>query len=204
MAEYPGPLSNPPPNLSAYDLPLANIGGEWFRLHWCAYEPIYFGRSGKTRFDAPDGEYGILYLARDVHGAFIEVFGESRQASDMYPGVNVLETALLTKRCVCRISADRPLNLVDLSGPGLAVIGADERLCADEHAVARRWARALWAHPSQPDGLYYRARHDPSRHSVALYDRAADAIHASPQGTLLDNPVLLAQILHEYRFSLID
>ena len=76
--------------------------------------------------------------------------------------------------------------MVDLTGPGLARLGADERLCAGGHAVAQRWALALWTHPSRPDGLYFRARHDPSRFCVAIYDRAADAVHAIPQNSLIE------------------
>jgi hypothetical protein len=112
----------------------------------------------------------------------------------------------VAERCLTHIEAVRRLTLVDLTGPGLARLGADERLCAGDHAVAQRWALALWAHSSHPDGLYYRARHDPSRFCLALYDRAADAVRASRQGSLLEpaNTALLANILEVYNFGLID
>jgi hypothetical protein len=54
--------------------------------------------------------------------------------------------------------------------------------------------------------FYYRARHDPSRVCLALYDRAADAVCASHQGSLLapSNTALLADMLEVYNFGLID
>jgi hypothetical protein len=179
-------------------LPLLDLTGSWFRIHRCHYEPLYFGRTGENRFDSPGGEYGILYCAGDAHGAFIETFGDL--------GRHVLTMSHVAERCLSRIEAARPLAVVDLTGPGLARLGADERLCAGDHAVAQRWALALWAHSSHPDGLYYRARHDPSRFCLALYDRAADAVRASRQGSLLEpaNTALLADILEVYNFGLID
>ncbi|ODS51867.1 MAG: hypothetical protein ABS36_19025 [Acidobacteria bacterium SCN 69-37] len=50
--------------------------------------------------------------------------------------------------------------------------------------VAQRWSRALWEHPVQADGLYYRLRHDPEQCACALFDRAAHAITADRQGAV--------------------
>jgi hypothetical protein len=57
----------------------------------------------------------------------------------------------------------------------------------------------------RPDGLYYRARHDPSLTACALFDHVADALAASHLGALSDprNTDLLADILDTYRFSLV-
>jgi len=96
--------------------------------------------------------------------------------------------------------------LVDLTGSGLARLGTDERLCAGDHGVTQQWTLALWAHPSHPDGLLYRARHDPSRYSLALYDRVADAVRATPWGSLSDahNRATIADLLGAYTFALVD
>jgi RES domain len=58
-----------------------------------------------------------------------------------------------------------------LTGPGLAQLGADERLCAGDYTIAQRWSTAFLHHPQKPDGLYYRSRHDPQRACAALYPR---------------------------------
>lgn len=132
-----------------------------------------------------------------MHCAFIETFGQAT-------GKQLVSAVDLARRTLARIETGRPLVLVDLTGPGLAQIGADERLCVGAHEIAQQWSLAFWSHPSQPDGIYYRARHDPSRSSVALYDRVAGALRTAPQGLLTEerNTNLLADILETYRFGL--
>src|SRR3954469_14452002 len=71
----PGPHPEPPPDLASRPLHLLTIDHAWVRSHPTTFEPLYFGRSGDNRFDAPHGEYGVLYLAREVEGAFVETFG---------------------------------------------------------------------------------------------------------------------------------
>ncbi len=195
----PGQHPEPPPDLSRRQLPTITSNGPWFRLHKNNREPLHFGSTASNRFDAPAREYGILYLGSDPHCAFIETYGQSTC-------INIVTASALIGRCISRVEAMRPLTLVDLTGPGLAQLGADERLCAGEHIVARRWALAIWNHPSRPDGLYYRARHDPSRFCVALYDRAASVLNAIRQGSLLhpNQIALLADILDTYSFGLLE
>jgi hypothetical protein len=198
-AARPGLHPDPPVDLSAHELPIVEVASPWFRIHACHREPLHCGDSGRNRFDAPAREFGILYVGGDEHCAFIETFGQST-------GLNLLEALALTTRCLARVEAGLALAIVDLTAPGLARLGADERLCAGEHRVAQRWSLALWARSSQPDGLLYRARHDPSRFSLALYDRVAPILRAVALGGLLDTThrSLLAVILGTYGFGLID
>ncbi len=195
----PGLHPPPPVDLSERQLPTLLKSGPWFRLHKANREPLHFGSTGSNRFDAPGGEYRVLYLGGDAHCAFIETYGQST-------GISVVTTKALAERSLTRVEAMRPLLLVDLTGRGLAQIGADERLCAGEHAVAQRWALGFWRHPLLPDGLYYRARHDPSRFCVAIFDRAADALRVTRRGSLLDSEQvpLLADILDTYTFGLLE
>ena len=196
--DHPGPLPEPQPELHTRALPVIRIAGPWTRMHRCAVDPLYFGRSGANRFDAPGKEFGVLYAGADPHCAFIETFGQET-------GVNLVTATALAQRCRATILPERPLALVDLTGSGLARIGADARLFAGEHSVAQRWARALWSHPEQPDGLYYPARHDPSRRAVAIFDRAAGSVRAVFGPSLIDpaNTTLLAEILDTYRFGIL-
>lgn len=195
-SDRPGPHPEPPVDLASRALPLVDLAGPWFRVHQLHHDPLYFGRSADGRFNAPDADYGVLYAGSDPHCAFIETFGQST-------GVYTVTLAALVGRGLSRIESRRPLRLVDLTGPGLARLGADERLCSGEHEVAQRWAQALWTHPAQPDGLLYRARHDPSRHSVAIFDRASVELRSSLLGGWLDpqHRDLLAEILDAYGFG---
>jgi len=195
--ERPGPLPEPPDDLATRELPLAEAPGPWTRLHWLSKDPIFFGKTDGNRFDAPNEEYGVLYAGQDAHCAFIETHGDALS--------RVVSTTELARKGFALILPSQPLRLVDLTGPGLARLCADERLASGNHAGARRWALALWAHPSSPDGLLYRARHDPSRRSVAIFDRAEGHLDVRHLGGLLDplNARLVADILDTYGFGLV-
>jgi hypothetical protein len=190
-------LPPPPARVKDQDLPLLTCSATLFRIHWMARDPAFWGSTGDNRFDAPAGDFGVLYAATDEYGAFIETFGDTL--------ARAVTTKSLTERGWARVEPLRDLRLVDLSGPGLAHIGADERLCSGDHDMAQQWSLALWRHPAAIDGLHYRARHDPSRMSVALFDRAAPAVSVVPDGGLLDDrhQALLAGILEIYQFSLL-
>ncbi len=139
----------------------------------------------------------MVYAANDVHGAFIETFGRDLAG-------RVVREAELLGRGLARIVVRRSLRLVDLSGEGLARVGADGRLCTGDYATAQRWALAIWAHPERPDGLAWRSRFDPSRRCVAIYDRAADAVTADEFGRLTDprHALVLRDVLNAYGFAL--
>jgi RES domain len=119
-----GPHPDPPPDLHQRELPLHAASGPWARIHRCAYVAIYFGTSGNHRFDAPGGEYGVLYAAADAYGAFIETLGQARGLASRV-AVSAVD---LERTCYSRLETSRPLWLVDLTGPGLARLGADGRL----------------------------------------------------------------------------
>lgn len=195
--ESPGVHPDPPPDLIRRQLPLKAMQGPWWRIHGAHRGPLYFGRKVENRFDAPDGDYGVLYAGGDEHCAFIETVG-------WHTGENIVGEGELRKRKLAELRPTRPLRLVDLTGGGLARVGADARLLTGEHSVARRWSAALRGHPSRPDGIYYRARHDPARCSVALYEHVADELEAEDAGGLmsLQNRELLAEILEYYGFGL--
>ena len=180
----------PPLDLATRRLPIVRLAGSWVRIHWTTHDPLFFGRTGSNRFDDPLRRYGVLYAAVTGEGAFIETFGRR-------PGMDVVSRRQLAVRSVALIDATRRLRLVDLTGPGLAHIGATGGLASGPRPVAQLWSRALWEHPSRPDGLLFRARHDPSCLTVAIFSRAAHVIRAAPQGSLMDASVkpLLAAAL---------
>ena len=189
---------DPPPDLHLRSLPIREMTSSWMRIYQRRYGAIFFGRRGGGRFDAPAGQYGTLYIALGVHGAFIETLGHTTGRTDV-------DWDEIDARAFAEISVLRPLRLVDLSAEGLAHIGADGRLTDGSYDVAQRWALALYEHPAAPDGLLYRARHDLSRLCAAIFDRAADALVVADRGVLSNpsNILLLADILDTYRFRLI-
>jgi hypothetical protein len=193
---FPGPHPEPPDDLSHRTLPVRTITQPWFRIHTMTHDPLYFGTRGTNRFDAPDRTFGVLYAAEDAHCAFVEVFGQPTP-------VRILDRAALAHRGLAVLRTLRLLILVDRSGEGLARIGADARLIAGEHAIAQRWSWSIYHHAEQLDGIICRARHDPSRRSVAIFDRAAAFIELESSASLLDaaNAVMLGRILDHYGYN---
>jgi len=186
-----------PSDFSVRALPLVDASGPWVRLFQRGHDPLYFGRTRRNRFDDPTQGYGVLYAADTFDGAFIEIFGRS-------PGANTVDGGQLATRDMARIETLRALRLVDLTGPGLARIGATSALFAGPHAASRQWSRAMWSHAGTPDGLLYLSRHDPASFCVAIFDRAADAIRATAEGNVLadSHRVALGATLNRYRFSI--
>jgi hypothetical protein len=194
----PEPHPDPPADIHLRRLPIEPSPGPSIRSYERGRAPIFFGRTGLNRFDAPAGQFGALYVGVDIYGAFIETFGRQLSTRD-------IQWAQLAAREMAVILQSRPLRLVDLIGPGLSRIGADARLADGSYEISRRWALAFHEHPDQPDGILYRSRHDPSRFCIAIFDRAASALSARSIGSLADphNTDLLADLLGTYEYGLI-
>lgn len=153
----PGRLPDPPSDLENRTIPILEFSGVIFRTHSVRRSPIYFGRSGANRFDAPDRSFGVMYAGRDSYCAFIETFAHAA-------GTRIITTSELEKKALSELKGERPLRLVDLTHSGALVrIGADSRLFSSEHSIAQRWSTALHRHPITADGLLYPSRLDPHR-----------------------------------------
>jgi hypothetical protein len=200
VSEHPGEHPDPPADLDSREPLLITLDQPWFRIHSIERGAVFFGRTGRNRFDAPANAYGVLYLGADPHCAFIETFGQST-------GIQLVTRASLAQRALARIRVSRPVHLIDLvSTGGLARVGADGRLCTGSHSVAQAWSQALRAHPCRPDGLYYPARHDLARQSCALYEEVGDILSVEQSRALSDprDAALLGEMLDTYRFGLAD
>jgi hypothetical protein len=192
---------SPPADLNNRPLPIERIRGPWIRFYWVDKEVLYFNKTNVFRFNAPNSEFGILYLGEDSYSAFIETYG-------WLTGERYITREQLSQRRLALVSTARELNLVDLSGKGLAMVGADGRLCmGDEYKISQIWSLALWKHPQKPDGILYRLRHDPDKKAVALFNRdeVKAALSFKDMGSLLDsdNVEMFVKIMEHYKFILI-
>jgi hypothetical protein len=88
--------------------------------------------------------------------------------------------------------------LVDLTGAGLAYMGADTRLSAGEHRISQLWSRAFFDHPSRPDGRGRAGRDTGYRRAIALFERNEHDLWATSLG--FD---VLGRILATYRFAVL-
>lgn len=193
-----GRCPEPSKRLQEISLPLREIKSLWFRSHVRARDPLYFGRNQAFRFDAPDGSFGILYLAADPHVAFIESF----QILGVEP---VITESALNERWLSQITASRPLRLIDLAtSGGLVRIGCDARIFSCAYSVSQRWSLALHSHPDQADGILYRPRHDPARTAAAIFDRSQQVFAVEDTKSWLSQRDLLGNILDTYRVGLMS
>lgn len=202
MIDPPGEHPEPPADLDnrsplTFTIP---AGTTLFRLHDRSKGPLFFGRTGRNRFDSPDSSFGVLYAALDEHCAFIETFGQST-------GSRIVTRTSLEQRVLSQMKLMQALPVIDLArSGGLARVGADGRLLTGSHGVAQRWSAALRKHPIKPKGIFYPARHDVARFACALFDLPNSTFQVTNAGSLADplHSVLLSQILDTYGFGFID
>jgi len=189
-----------PGDLSALSLPLKTVEKSWFRCHRREYDAIYFGKSGDLRFDAPDREFGVMYLGESPEAAFVETLIRGKSTERHVTSRELHENPL------SEIRFGHSLRLVDLTESGLILLGADARICTGgNYSVSQRWVLALWKHPAQPDGILYCSRHNLSLRCAAVFDRAGGAVTISDFGSLTDlrHRNLLGQLLDLYGFNLL-
>ncbi len=206
-------------------LPISESEGPWYRLNPIKYpSAFHFDETGKGRFDGPNQRYGILYVGEDITGPFIECFG--RPPGGKWPEEKSLqwqwleeleeeekkekkswqwlEETSLEQRCLFKIKSKRPLNLVNLLGDGLVKMGADALVTCGEYSVSRIWAKAIWDHPQQVDGIIYRSRLDNDRICCGLFRHVKDLLEEENLDTLLNlkHRQQLDEILDRYQYAL--
>ena len=102
-AAHPGLHPLPPKDLSERSLLMIEESRIWKCIHKSTYNPLFFGKTGSSRFDDREREFGVLYLGEDAHCAFIETFGQAT-------GSNTVTQTELEQRSLSSISTERPLG----------------------------------------------------------------------------------------------
>jgi RES domain len=150
-----------------------------------------------NRFDDPRGEYGVCYFGRTRDAAFAETM--VRQ-----PPVRVISRAFADTLGFAEFTPRRTLHVVQSYDAGLVRIGATSAIASGAHGIARRWSRAFWEHPSKPDGIQYRCRHDDGEMAIALYDRCASALREEQRVGIREDTVWFGSVLDRYGLALDD
>jgi hypothetical protein len=188
----PSPAKGPPrpPRNLARRVPLRrtlSAGSELHRFYRRTHEPLFFDRGPGGRFNAPDGSFGVMYLALEPAGAFAETFLRN-------PGESLISLGQLTARGYACYRLVGDVVLIELSGPGLARVGATAEVCHGglPYDVPQQWSGAL--HAAFPDtaGIGYMARHDDQTLCVALYDRHQTALAEMAREVDLDQDWVMA------------
>jgi hypothetical protein len=201
-----GPSGNalvPPRWLSTE--PLSGIvtyaaGSLWFRCHKRVDGPVFFGPGAgiapKYRFDAPAGEYQVLYAGLNYEAAFIETFLRN-------PKGRTLDWADLDVRNMAVLTNDAPPQLIKAHGEGLSLLGTTAALSTGGYREARRYSLELWEHPDRPDGLIYSSRHNPDHLCAAIFNRPHATFSRFRTDPLLSDERRIRSLLTEHGKSII-
>lgn len=179
-----GQPPRPPEILSRRTLQISSVdaGIVLYRIHRSQQAPLHFGRGSDPdrhhRWDAPDASYGVCYLAQKAHTAFAETLLRDLE-------IGAIQERELAIRSLARLHVRAPLRLVAMHGKGLRRLGADASVVQGAYDATWLWS-AFHAHPNAPDGIRYRARHDDSGLSIALFERGRDKVEHLDSTGLLD------------------
>ena len=102
--------------------------------------PLFFGKTMTQRWDAPEGEYGVLYLGFDQFCAFMESIGRGVLKTRLVP------SAMVQQKGLSKVRFTRSLRLIDLiSSGGLTRIGVESSLSSGRgYKNSQRWSKASW------------------------------------------------------------
>ncbi|GGH27649.1 hypothetical protein GCM10007036_36320 [Alsobacter metallidurans] len=140
------------------------------RVHWSTNEPVWFGPGPGNlpgnRFDAPDGEFGTLYAAQELTGAFAETVLRRAARIVAWPSVR--------RRSWSTLELQRDVDVAQLHGGGLAWHGVTSDICSgDDYGPPQLLSLAFYSR--NLDGIAYRSRHNNDEICYALYDRVTPA-----------------------------
>jgi len=148
-----GPTSRFPSGLRAIEL---HAGDIVVRVHHRTRSAIVFGPKTGTlpqhRFDAPSGEYRVLYAAERLEGAFVESVLRR-------PAGRVLRRSFVDQRTWTPLRLGRSVTLAKILDEGLQFHRVDASVStSDDYAASRSLALALYTDFPKLDGLAYRSR----------------------------------------------
>lgn len=202
QSSEPGPGEHPePPNeLGDLTFPLANIEDALFRCHKKEHGPLFFSNGDAYRFNAPAEQFGTCYFAPTAACCFLETYRHDTASPSEITKTELEKRLLATIQIIAA-----PLRLIDISGPGLAQIGADARLTTGNYRIAQRWSLFFWNN-SEADGILYRSRIAPHLISIALYERASEKLQHAISTSFLSPDLVDAfnEILTTYNIEYID
>lgn len=155
------------------------------RVHRKQQGPVFFGpgpgKPPQNRFDAPEGEYNLLYAAQRLEGAFVETVLRR-------PVGRIVKRAFIEQRMWTPLRLERALTLAKIMDEGLLFHGVDAAVTASEdYAASRNLALSLFEDFPSVDGLVYRSRHNNGEVCYAVFDRVRPADVTPMAGHLFED-----------------
>ena len=161
-------------------------GTVWHRItHRRHGGSLHFGTGPDARWNAPDGRYGVLYLADSVDSAFAETFGHDLPRTHPPLGDKFVDTLELEERALFQVECQQPLKIGLFHGAGLAALNLDLGLLATlDYAIPQQWSRWVHGAPERVDGIAYPSRALPDHVNTALFDRCRQHLAEHDLGPL--------------------
>ena len=176
------------------------VGALMVRVHHVSRGPIFFGplpgSKPSNRFDAPNGEYRILYASERLEGAFVETI--LRRPKD-----RILRRAFVNERAWSGLRLVRSMVLAKFHDEGLQFYGTDAgELGAEDYAISRVLAMKIHAEYKSIDGIAYRSRYNNGEICYGIFDRIAvtDVTVTTPE-RFDQNDDTVDQLMRLYRAS---
>ena len=181
--------------------PITQVAGPWFRVHQTGKGAVFFGRSGRNRWDSPDKSYGVMYAGETWQAAFMESVLHD-------PSTKTVLHSQLLKRSMALLRTTTPLRLVDISD-GL-VLRALELTESETKAIPYekpQWiSKAIYTAGWNVHGIRYTSRLDSKLGCLALFDCPDDmlAVHDLEPLVAPANQGMVRSILSQYQIRLIN
>lgn len=179
---------------------MLDAGTALYRIHDTDLLPLWFGdltMPPRNRFDDPQRQFGVTYLALSREGAFAETFLRRIPA-------RFISRTHADRRSMATVRLSRAMTVCLVQGRGLPRLGATAAISAGDQAAARAWSRAIWEHFPDIDGLQYRTRYDNDEIALAVYDRASDALELTASVGIRTDRDWFAAVLERYGLGLAD
>jgi hypothetical protein len=173
-------------------------GSQIVRIHYRDNAPVWFGpKPGSPpayRFDAPGGEYRVMYAAATIDGSFVETILHGRVTDQ------IVKRSHVDLQAWTAITLRRPLQLMKLYDEGLFWHRTDANVsAAHNYAEPRRIALAAFLECPTLDGVTYRSRHNNGELCYALFDRVQpDELEPGPKACFRDHPTELDAHMAKY------
>jgi hypothetical protein len=167
--------------------------------------PMYYGRDGTNRYDAPKRDYGVLYLGRDLPTALMEsVFHKHRWLTDAKRSIALKE---IQSRLVRAVGVLDDLCLADLTAEGVMAgfFGLNlEQLASRDYTHTQQVSAQVHAMREDDvplfDGVLYPSRNNYPAASIALFERAQKKVKVFADIDLVDH-VEWPQFVADYRIG---
>jgi RES domain len=193
-----GPVP-PPKDLGKRSLLLSHLPLErrWWRIHRATLAPCHFSVSPGGRFSSPG--LGVISLAAERITAFWEVYWDDLGTRP--PSERRIARTRLTERVICSAVLKRSVAVFDAtSAPRLKDVSAPASTFSGDYENCQSWARALFDHPSKPDGLLYPSARHKGGVCLALFASRAACSHFEfgPGKGLADSMTIMRRIERDH------